>query len=527
MKHGTSKLLLPLALLLACEDRPEVFDAALSSSPKTFALSSSVVVVDDPAHRAVVLTPRAGLELDRTSVPIGTRIVNTARAADGKRAFLLSAGDQPRTKDKNERPGLTIIEGKGARRIDIDSPHTGVVADPLGRYVAIFADAALAGAATFLENPNELVILDLEASGGPSVTYRTIRSFGGKPQRVSFSPVLALPGGQRRLLVVETEQDVTLLDLDHLRDTPERPEVTVRLTSGTSTKPARPAAVVFDDGDPTRADDARVGVRLAGDSNVVVLTLSKSEAGAPNDFRPTVNLADVGGAPTDIAFVRTEAGLRLVAVVPTTRSAALVEPDAGTVAKVELPASYSNLSLISNVAGGTSEGDVVLLYAGNTDSVAFWALGRAIGQPYRSLEIVPLPGAAVKRAIDVPAPHASLKILEGGTSFYVLDLVGRTASPLVALAEPKIHISSDGNRLWAFRPNGADLAAVTLNDLKPIALPLDHPISEVFEVAREGGGRALVTIDMRGGLGATVLDAEVPDTVLSRTYAGLLLEGLK
>jgi hypothetical protein len=48
----------------------------------------------------------------------------------------------------------------------------------------------------------------------------------------------------------------------------------------------------------------------------------------------------------------------------------------------------------------------------------------------------------------------------------------------------------------------------------------------VFDVARAGGGRSLVTLDTRGAVGATVLDALAPDTAASRSYYGLLLEDL-
>jgi hypothetical protein len=39
-----------------------------------------------------------------------------------------------------------------------------------------------------------------------------------------------------------------------------------------------------------------------------------------------VNLTDVGGVPSDIAFVRTDGGLRLAALVPTRSAAVLVDP---------------------------------------------------------------------------------------------------------------------------------------------------------------------------------------------------------
>ncbi|MFN2579482.1 MAG: cytochrome c-type biogenesis CcmF C-terminal domain-containing protein, partial [Pyrinomonadaceae bacterium] len=46
---------------------------------------------------------------------------------------------------------------------------------------------------------------------------------------LTFVPLMAallilLPAGPRRLMIVETDQDVALLDLDNVRSTPQRPE---------------------------------------------------------------------------------------------------------------------------------------------------------------------------------------------------------------------------------------------------------------------------------------------------------------
>ncbi len=65
-----------------------------------------------------------------------------------------------------------------------------------------------------------------------------------------------------------------------------------------------------------------------------------------------------------------------------------------------------------------------------------------------------------------------------------------------------------------------------LADLHPTPVPLDRPIDAVYDVARRDGGRAIVAIDQRGAGGATVVDAIAPDTAQSRSYYGLLLEGL-
>jgi hypothetical protein len=518
----------------ACGDRPEVYDAPVDTQIQAFGLEDRVAVLDRPAHRAALLTPRPGQEIEKVFLPVGKGAVRAEVSPDRKRLFVLSAGDVPRRRDKNERPSLTVIEGGAARRYALESPHSGFAIDPEGRYVALFADPGHTQTA-FVENPNEIVIVDLTAPAADAVTPRTIRSFGGRPQRVTFTKPLSLPGGPRRLLVVETDQDVHLLDLDNVRATPRRPEITVRLTSGSSATALKPAAIVVDDGEPERNDDARIGIRVENAPSVFTLTLVAStdtqadEPGmVPNDFRPELNLTDVGGIPGDIAFVRTDLGLRVAAVVPQTRQVVLFDPTTSITQPVAVEEPYSKIALITDVVPGAAGTDTALLYGSNgSRGVAFLSLGRAVDKAFRSVEIVSLP-TAITNVRDVPPPRPELKILEGpgGGAFYVLNLASRTAAPLSALGTPAIHVAPDGQRLWAFAPGTGQLSQITLQDLHPIPLPLDRPIHAVFDVARGDGGRSLVALDGRGAVGVTVLDALAPDTTASRSYYGILVEGL-
>lgn len=537
-KRSLAALVGALVLATGCGDRPDVYDERIVYPVQSFGLTDRVAVLDASANRVAMLVPN-GPGLDRQFVPIGKSAVRANVSPDQKRLFVLSAGDVPRRRDKNETASLTVIEAGGApaRRFALESPHSGLAIDPNGRYAALFAAPdATSTQSSFVENPNEIVVVDLQAPADAAVTPRTLRSFGGRPQRVTFTDPLLLPGGPRRLLVVETDQDVHLLDLDNVRATPQRPEITMRLTSGASASAVTPAGVIVDDGDPARNDDARIAVRATNDTSVYLFTLvaappnqTPSEPGtALNDFFPQPNQADVGGIPTDIRFVRTDAGIRLAAVVPSAKKAVLVDPTTSIDVDVALAEPYSSMSLITNVVGGASGADTALLYgtSGST-GVAFWSLGKTLDENYRTVEVVPL-SASIARVRDVPPPRPELKVLEGqgATGFFVLNLASRTAAPLVTLAQPTLHVAPDGQRLWAFQRGSSQLAEVTLDNLHPIPLPLDRPIDSVFDVARPGGGRALVAVDTRGAVGATVLDALAPDTTASRSYYGILLEGL-
>lgn len=543
--------LVGLLFVSACGDRPEAYDAPITRVA-ALGMEDRVALLDAGAHRVLFLAPRAGQELDRASVVVGKNVVRADVAPDGKRLFVLSAGDVPKRKADDEGPSLTVIgPGSDVRRFPLESPRSGIALDPLGRYAVLFEAAqstqaapsttttersavfAPVGQAGFVGNPNQIEIVDFQAPPEAAVVARTIRSFGASPQRVAFTPQLGLPGGPRRLLVVQTQQDVTLLDLDNARA--GRPEITVRPTTGATTAVLTPEAVAVDDGDPGRSDDARIAIRFTQSPSVLVLTLvptpadAKPEGTAPlNDFTTSPNLTDVGGPATDVAFVRTEAGLRLAAVVGSRQSAVLVDPATSTTTTVAMPGAFTRLALVTGALGGDASTDTALLYGAGTRGVAFWSLGRTLGQPYRSVEAVTVP-ATIDEVLDVPPPRQTLKVLRGSAgenAFFVLDLATRTVAPLSTTSTAALHVAGDGQRVWAFQRSSTDLAQVDLADLSPRSFRLERRIEGVFDV-KSDGGRALVAVDTRGAGAVTLLDAVTPDTATSRSYYGLLLEDLR
>jgi len=527
--------LLAVAVACACGGRPDAWNAS-PSGLSAYGLTNAAIVIDDPTHRAVALVPHAGQTLDRLALPVGHGVLAATVSPDQKRLFVLSAGDVPRKSDSDQYPSLTVIDGSTlpptATRYDMSEPLSGLAIDPEGHWAAAYADQGKS--TSFVQNPNEIVLFDLTKppSDGTNPISRTLRSFGGTPQRLTFTPTLHLPAGPRRLLVVETDRDVSILDLDHAADTPPRPEITVRLTNGTDTRQLVPAGIAVDDGDPKRTDDSRIAIRTSNDSNVFTLQLGPAPAGtAPgaNDFLPTINLTDVGAIPSDVAFVQTDGGLRVAALVPTTSNAVLIEPDTSLTETVSLPAPYGRMSIVTGATGGPTGGpDVALLWNASAAQagVAFWTLGQTTGQPYRSVEVLGI-GDDVTGVLGVPQPNGQLEVLEtNGSSFYVLDLGTRTAAPLETLGGASLVVAPDGGRVWAFAPNTSQLADLDLATLHPVPLYVDRPIDDVFDVARDDGGRALIALHGQGTVGATVFDALAPDTAHARSYSALLMEGL-
>jgi hypothetical protein len=463
-------------------------------------------------------------------------VTSSTTSPDGTHLFVLSAGDTPRVTTSDELPSLTMIDATTfttkAMRYTMPEPLSDLAVDPLGHWVVAYAGST--PGASFVQNPNQIIIFDLTTPPSASnPVSRTIRSFGGTPQQLTFTQELTLPAGPRRLLLIETDIDVTLLDLDHAFDSPPRPEITVPLTSGSDAQQVTPAGLVVDDSPPaagtTDTQLPRIALRTTNDTNVYTMDLVASPAGSPNDFVPTINLTDVGGTPSDIAFVHTDAGLRVAAIVPSTSNAVLVQPDTSLTTVVALPAAYSQISLITSAVASSSSTDVALLWSGSgtATGLAFWTLGNTVGQPYRSIQVLGV-SQSIQGVSDVPAPNAQLKVLttQGNAGFLVLDLVQRTAAPLDTSSAASLTIAPDGLRMWAYESGGTNLAAIDLATLTPVPLTTSPPIAAAYDVARSGTGRSLIVLDGEGSEGATVFDALNPDTATSRRIPALLLEAL-
>ena len=507
-----------------CGGRPAAW-----SEPATvnaaYGLDGAVAIVDAPADRVVLLVPGADQSLHIESVPVGRHILTVLPSPKRNRLFVLSAGHRAPVGDDepDEKPALMVIEpGHPVQRYVLSSltdPLAGLAVDPVEeRWAVLYADTDRTQA--FVQNPNELVFVDLsQPPETATIREHTLHSYGGRPARLTFTPPLALPVGARRLLVVESDQDLSILDLEN----PDN-EISIPLTSGTDNRHLAPEAVTVDDGDPARADDARIGVRLVNDSSVVTLTLVP-DAGT-SGYRPTVNLTDVGGVPTDIAFVRTYGGLRLAALVPTRSEAVLVDPVTSLTTEVALPARYQSLSLVTDSAGGGAV-DVALLWNGgaSTDGVAFWELGQTAGRPYRSIETIGVV-SSVAAVLPVPA-HPGLRVLQTASAneFYVLDLQTRTAAPLVTSTSAiALSMSPLGEQVWTFTPSSTLVAATGIIDTHPRSLVIERPVRQVFEVSN-ADGRFAVILHEAGNGGATVYDATTLDDDTRRLYSSVLTAG--
>jgi hypothetical protein len=522
-----------------CGDR----NAGWDTTPEVHhvvALSGSFAVVDESVHVVSFFGVDSGTALTTRRAGTGYSVAEAKASPGGDRLYVLAQGVRPRLKPEDDAPAVWVYDGTGGggllKKYGLDAPLNGLTVDPEGQFVVVHPSG---DADAFLENPNELVIIDVGKDAGPgNPVVRTLRSYGGTPKRLTFTKKLALPGGERRLLVVETESEVSLLDLYNL----DRPEVTVLLNSADGKTSVSPSALLVDDGDPARTDDTRVAIRT-NEAGLFLLTLVPVPEGkvVPNDFEIVVNIIGLNTTPSDFAFVETDKGRRIAVLEPSQNRASLVDPDTTVVTPVPLPTGYGSMAVVTNRTGTDSTGsDVALLWGGYSAAigVAFWSLGKSVDEPYRSIEVLPGVASTVGEVVDVPAPNDSMKVLVpsylqtgygGGTgAFYMLDLGHRTATPLFTSASRlSMTLSRDGQRAWFFQEGTTKLAKVDLNTLHPVNLYLDQAANEVFDVKSQKGanGSAVIALHQVGNYAATVFDAVSPNDANAARYVGLLQGG--
>jgi hypothetical protein len=349
---------------------------------------------------------------------------------------------------------------------------------------------------------------------------------------------------------------VTIVDLSHITDVPIRPDITVRLSTGTSSTSVTPAGLAVD---TTNPDDGLLAERTVEDHNIYTIQLvaaAPTPAGAPppknpNDFTAAPTLTDVGGNPSDIAFVSTGSEVRVATLLRDSAQAVLFRPDGSDVTSVLLPSVFAKMSIVTNLVAPSSTSmspsapaDVALLWGGGVGSgVALWSLTSAVGQPYRSVEVLSVTDS-ITSVIDVPStPLKVLTTAAGSThSLYVLDLAHRTPSPIdTSGGTPAVAMAPDGGRFWMYVPDGQDLASIqlgTLATLNPTPVRTTSQISWVFDIAASNATaacagttsdpamcpRTLVALHAQGTFGATVFDALAPQSIKPQEDIGLLLE---
>jgi hypothetical protein len=537
-----------LLSVAGCGDRPSSWDEPYepgrqasssgtdpSGDLQVRGLRGSVALLDPALNQVMMFKSKSKLELSVARLPVGQDVVRFVSSQARDRLFVLSRGVTPRYETSDEAPQLRVFDGgvqpSELAKYELQDPYDQLEVDPAGEWLIVHGSKGL------VSNPNELILVDLKESDlERALTSKTLDSYGGKPQAFVFTSQLSVSDGKKhRLLVVEREKDLAIIDLDDLG----APEITVGLPQSGSGGYLSPAGVVYHDGIDGEVN-AMLAVQLSGDTNVFLLTLNRPKD-ASHAYSLDANLVDVGGVPSQLDFVQTQkdGGLRLAALVPSKKAAKLVDPGSSNVQDVPLPVGFTQIRRITSEVSESSGQDIALLYGAATNTIAFWQLGTTTGTPYRSIDAYDL-GINVGQVLDVPGERfADHKILAGNESsstrqFYVLDLTQRKSFPLDALTDLTLNLSPRGEQLWAFKRGTRGFARLTLDPLQPSSLYAQAPIDFVHDFATELGDAersalALHLLRTNGhySIAATLFDGDDPSTANTRFYSELELRGIQ
>ncbi|MEZ4392085.1 MAG: hypothetical protein R3A48_13385 [Polyangiales bacterium] len=533
MTHRIQRLSFSLGLLAAlasagCHDRDEAFDTSLNALTPVTTGASMFFVVPASARAMVANLAQEGAPL--RSVPVGLDPVILQARVDGAtprgEALILSRGARGDLGVSPEPGSLTALTAAGVtRRYALGSPFNALAQTDDGRFaMTYFRPQSASGRLLF--NPNEVALVDLDAPpSATNPTLRTVRSFGGVPNDVAFSPPIEIGGVPRRFAVVLSDAYVTLLDLDH----PARSEVTVRLTLPEDPRAIRPEQVLFD------AAEATIYLRAAASNDVYVLKLNAVSAtdALQNDYRPTINQLAAGRSPADIALIGDAGARRLLVVSPGSRDARVIDARANTITTVPLDAAANRILLFNAAApGDATPRDRALLYAtgGGVSAVSFLELTDIDARRAQNVETLNL-GRGILSAL--PLLDRGVVMLGHQTSgglgqLSLLDLARRTAAPIFAeVSLSGAQFDSDRRSLW-IAPRGSDrVGFIDLQTFRPGELRLDESTELVVPLRGDAAGRnRVVAVHQGAGGWISVIDANDPRRETVRSLRGYLLSDL-
>ncbi len=535
MKAVRKLLGITLLLASACGGQSDAEDTGPWSLLPPVVLETEVAYVEKTSKTAFLLDP-AGADLKARTFPVAKSAILAVRRHEHEDLLVLCRGEPGKPGVPAESAELVMVSGgvgKATQRFRLASRFNALAQTANGRFVIAYFAGSVQGqmGGNVLFNPNEIAILDLDAAT-PMAIPRTIRSFGGFPLDIVFSPELNLLEGKRTLAVLLSVNYVTLLDLDN----PQRPEITVPLSDN---RALRPAQVLFETSDKTPA----VYVRLQDSDDIHVLRLidvpADERPSTGNDFTAALSQLTAGSRPADMALFGPANNLRLLVVSPGSREAHVI--DARTSRSIKLPVTTSANRIVIFKAAGPGDPQT------RTRALLIDSGGAGRDVVFLDLDGSDEPGRARPdtRSMSAPAQVAlvfrdkGMALIQHAANaggFSVIDLARRTASPIQSSVQiQRLMLGvTPSSKLWialgSQNPGATSsptLGFLNLDTLTVGDVRLDAPVGVLLPLGRRSDGRQMIVVDHGGNEGfITVLDADKPERASARSVRGFLLQDL-
>lgn len=499
--------------LSACGEDSGRFEQAIELLEAPVALHDTLMFVDTLGSRAFLLDVSAKRPAARAeSVPLPYGPAYAEQRHGKKQALVLCNGRRSTERTDAEPAALAVVSNEGeVQSYELGTtPFDKLVQSEDGRYVVLFRTAEESD--RLLNNGNELAIVDLDKkpSDELAVVHKTPPSFGNTPTAAFFSPVMRIAGEDRRLLVVLSAAEVTLVDLGHLAD---RRETIVQI-GGASSRRVNPVQVIFGAGEPT------LYIRAEASDDIYVFRLEPQDNPGGNDFRPSINQLGGGVGPRDMALYGEPDSPRLLVVAQASSDAIVVDPSSSKATTIDLPILPGRVLLYQASSPKDPEQRTrALLYGQSVSSVAFLDLDDIETKRGRNLEVLPL-DSGISSVIPL-LDEDKVILVQQGRGVSLLDLAQRTLSPINSNAElADALFDPTSSRLWV-GPSGQprvgtlDLATGTTDEVL-----LDANVARLvplFDIGR----LAIVHASTVGRV--TLVDTKNPERDTAASVRGFLI----
>jgi hypothetical protein len=542
--------LLVLSLLLAphagCDSSNPSFWQPKNDLLPMVALDDRVAYVEKNSHTAYLLDP-ADAAFKPRFVTVGTAPIAAVKHNGSNQMLVLSNGDSGSASVQAIPPQFQIVDANpnlGPTVYPLSGRFDGLAQSAEGRFVVLYHTSSTQDASdTGLFNPNEMTIIDFTPPAAPAVpkmSTKSIRSLGGVPTRIEFSPPSVAQAGVPSLAVVVSQNYVTILDVENT----ERTEISIPLCAQSTGCVYSPDQILFGSVDlldpkspfgPSNPEILDIYVRAGAAQDIfqIALSIGTDATGAIN-LDASMSMLSVGANPAGMVLYGSGANTRLA--VPTSRSLVIIDPNTSQTLSfaTSIPTnvivpftalapdnSLKNKAMLVDTLYGSATVLIADLEQVETNS------GTAIvDSPLRApvSDVVPLvdQGLAVL-VLGQRTSVSAFTVVEFGTTPRFVEMTVSTTfdNPYFETRNPsRLWGSVSGTKLSYF-----NLVARSGENNSPIWL--DQTITGIQALAQPSSDKVrhlVVSHDDPDGIGnLTFLDADKPDRATARTAYGFLL----
>ena len=538
MRRRFLVLSLLLAPLAGCDSSTPKFWQPSNDLLPMVALGDRVAFVERNSQTAFLLDP-ADPAFKPRQVPVGKAPVAAVKHNGSNQMLVLSHGETGSASVQAIPAQLQVIDANTASLASATYPLAGrydsLAQSVEGRFVLLYHSSSTQNASdTGLFNPNELTIVDFAPPAhpaGPTLTTKSIRSLGGVPTRIEFSPPYAFQAGARSLAVVLSQNYVTIQDLNNA----DRTEISVPLCPQSTGCTYSPDQILFDPA------NANIYVRAGNAKDIFQIALTDLGAAAPggsNDFLASLSMLSVGANPASMALYGSGPSTRLAVLAPASKSLVIIDPKTSHTLSIATSIQANIIvpfTVLDQSSIAKNQAMLVDTLNGST-SVLFADLEQVETTGGLSIKDAPLRAAVgdVRPLVDqgiavlVLGKYGSISaftVVEFGITSKFVDIAasGTFANPYFEMRNP--------SRLWGV-DSGTGLGYLNLvahsseATLVHNLVWLDQTITSIqaLDQASSDGHRYLVVgqSDPNGIGNLTFLDADHPDRATARTAYGFL-----